>query len=62
MDRTFFTLQFYAGPSGRAVQGTYSLRPLEHWDLEFESHSRHGYVSAFFCVMLSCVGRGLASG
>jgi hypothetical protein len=27
-----------------------------------ETHSRHGYVSSFFCVVLSCVGRGLVSG
>jgi len=25
------------------------------WDPGFESHSRHGYMSAFFCVVLSCV-------
>jgi hypothetical protein len=51
-----------AGPSSRTVWGTYCLRPLEHWDPGFESRSRHGCVSAFFCVVLSCVGRGLASG
>jgi hypothetical protein len=55
--RDNFTFTF-AGPNGR----TYCLRPLEHWDHGFESHSRHGCVSAFFCVVLSCVGRGLASG
>jgi hypothetical protein len=38
-----------------AVRGTYCLRPLEHWDRGFESHSRYGCVSAFFCVVLSCV-------
>jgi hypothetical protein len=27
-------------------------RPLEHWDHGFESHSRHGCVSAFFCVCI----------
>jgi len=47
-----------AGPSGR----TYCLRPLEHWDRGFESRSGHGYVPAFFCVVLPCVGRGLESG
>jgi hypothetical protein len=29
---------------------------------EFESLSRHGCVSAFFCLVLSCVGTGLATG
>jgi len=57
-----FWLYYVAGPNGRAVSGTYCLRPLEHWDRRFESHSRHGCVSAFFYVVLSCVGRGLASG
>jgi hypothetical protein len=33
-----------------------------NWDRRFESCSGHGCVSAFFCVMLSCVGTGLASG
>jgi hypothetical protein len=36
------------------VWGTYCLRPLEHWDRGFESHS-HGCISSFFCVVLSCV-------
>jgi hypothetical protein len=40
----------------------HDMRPLEHWDRGFESHSRHGCVSAFFCLVLSCVGRGLAFG
>jgi len=44
-----------AGPHGRAVCGTYCLPPLEHWDRGFECRSEHGCVSAFFCVMLSCV-------
>jgi hypothetical protein len=54
-------LLILAGPSGRAVESTYCLRPPEHSDHGFESRSRHGCVSAFFCVVLSCVGRGLAS-
>jgi hypothetical protein len=37
-------------------------RPLEHWDRGFESKSRHGCLSAFLLVVLSCVGRGLATG
>jgi hypothetical protein len=38
------------------------LASLEHWDRMFGSCSGDGCVSAFFCVVLSCVGRGLASG
>jgi len=38
------------------------LQSLEHWDRGFESRSMHGCVSAFFCVMLSFVGSGLATG
>jgi hypothetical protein len=29
---------------------------------QFESRSGYGYVSTFFCVVLACVGRDLASG
>jgi hypothetical protein len=36
--------------------------PVGCWDREFESRSRHGCLSASFCVVLSCVGRGLATG
>jgi hypothetical protein len=43
--------------SGGTVEGMNCLRPLEHWDREFESHSRHGCV----CAVL-CVGSGLATG
>jgi hypothetical protein len=35
---------------------------FEHWDLGFEASSRYGCVSTFFCVALSCVGRGFALG
>jgi hypothetical protein len=35
---------------------------LEHLDPGFEFHSRHGYLSSSFCVVLSCVGRDLATG
>jgi hypothetical protein len=31
---------------------------LEHWERGFESHSRHGCMSAILCGVLSCVGRG----
>jgi hypothetical protein len=36
--------------------------PVGCWDREFESRLRHGCLSASFCVVLSCVGRGLATG
>jgi hypothetical protein len=36
--------------------------PVGSWDRGFESRSRHGCLSASFCVVLSCVGRGLATG
>jgi hypothetical protein len=36
-----------ADHSDRAVYGMNRLRPLEHWDRGFESHSRHGYLYAF---------------
>jgi hypothetical protein len=32
-----------------------------HCDCRFESCSRHGCVYTIFCVVLSCVGRGLVS-
>jgi len=38
----------------------YGFLPLEHWDHGFESRSVHGYMSSYFCVVLSCVGRGHA--
>jgi hypothetical protein len=36
--------------------------PVGCWDRGFESCLRHGCLSASFCVVLSCVGRGLATG
>jgi hypothetical protein len=36
--------------------------PVGCWDRGFESRSRHGCLSASFCVVLFCVGRGLATG
>jgi len=38
------------------------MKLLENWDRGFESRSRRGCVSASFCVLLSCVGSGLATG
>jgi hypothetical protein len=35
--------------------------PVGCWDRGFESRSRHGCLSASFCVVLSCVGRGLVT-
>jgi hypothetical protein len=34
----------------------------QKWERRFESCLGHGCVFACFCVVLSCVGRGLASG
>jgi hypothetical protein len=38
--------------------------PVGCWDRGFESRSRHGClrISVLCCVVLSCVGRGLATG
>jgi hypothetical protein len=36
--------------------------PLCHWDRMFETHSSHGCLSSSFCIVLSCVGWGLATG
>jgi hypothetical protein len=47
---------------GCAVEATYSLRPLQEWDLGFESYSEHKCVPAFFCVCVAYVGPGLAVG
>jgi len=33
-----------------------------NWNRRVEFHSRHGYMSAFMCVVLSCIGNGLAIG
>jgi hypothetical protein len=44
----------------RSKASTVFLRPLEHWDLMFESCSGYGCLSASFFVVLSCVGTGLA--
>jgi hypothetical protein len=38
--------------------GAYCLEPLEHSDHGFESRSRHGCISSFSCVVLSCKRRG----
>jgi hypothetical protein len=54
---------YNANHSGRAVQGMKYLRLLEHWDHVFESHSRHGYLSAFIlCLCCPVYGSGLATG
>jgi hypothetical protein len=45
----------------RSKAGTVYYRS-KHWDRRFESCFGHGCVSACFYVVLSCVGRGLASG
>jgi hypothetical protein len=41
---------------------THRFWPLGYWDNGLESRSRHGCFSLCFCVVLSCVGRGLCDG
>jgi hypothetical protein len=36
--------------------------PIGCWDRGSESRSRHGFLSLRFCVVLSCIGRGLCDG
>jgi len=43
-------------------EASYGLGQLESEDRRFESGSRHRFMSAFFCVVLSCQGRGLEMG
>jgi hypothetical protein len=40
-----------ADHNGRAIEGMKYLRPLEPWDRGFESHSRHGCLSAFILCL-----------
>lgn len=60
--RILETLYYYRGktfmmPIAVVVRrGSWLLR---HWDRGFESHPTHGCLSASFCILLSCVGRGL---
>jgi hypothetical protein len=55
--RILFNLVYFrwnvvtAGHSSCAVLDKNCLRPLEHWDRGFESHSRHGCLSAFILCM-----------
>lgn len=46
--------------NSHVVEGIKYLRPAQHWEREFESHSRRGCI---FCVpsmlLLFCVGSGL---
>jgi hypothetical protein len=42
---------FDADCSGCAVWGMKCLRPLEYWDQGFESHTRHGCLSAFILCL-----------
>jgi hypothetical protein len=35
---------------------------VKHWDHGFESHLRHGCFFTSFCVVLSCIDRGLTMG
>jgi hypothetical protein len=45
-----------------AVRSEVWVWPVGCWDRGLESRSKHGCLSASFCVVLSCVGRGLATG
>jgi hypothetical protein len=51
----------HANPSSRAVWGV-GLDVLVAEIVGFESRLRHGYFPLYFCVVLSCVGKRLASG
>jgi hypothetical protein len=51
-----------AGQSSQEIEGRKLLRPLEHWDRGFESHSTNRRLSAFFLFMLSCAGSDLVMG
>jgi hypothetical protein len=46
-----FLVQDSGDHSGRAVLSMNRLRPLEHWDRWFESHSRHGCLFAFIMCL-----------
>jgi hypothetical protein len=43
------------------IKHKYDTGPLEHWVCS-SNPARGMNVCAFFCVVLSCVGRGLAKG
>jgi hypothetical protein len=60
-ERMRITYSCHANPSSRAVWGV-GLDVLVAEIVGFESRLRHGYFSLYFCVMLSCVGKRLASG
>jgi hypothetical protein len=49
------TINLIADPRGLAVYDKKRLRPLEHWDRGFESHSRHGYLFAFILCLCCSV-------
>jgi hypothetical protein len=50
------------GPVTVAVLSEAWVLPVGCRDRGFESRLRHGCFSASFCDVLSCVGRGLATG
>jgi hypothetical protein len=54
---------FYGPPLMHAcIQGMNCLRPLEHWNRGFESHSRHECLSTFILSIVLCVDSGLVTG
>jgi hypothetical protein len=58
----FYVFKGREGQSQFLRSPRHRLGPLEHLDLGFESHSRYGCMSAFFCIVLPCVNRGLPMG
>jgi hypothetical protein len=69
----FFIASFLADRRGSAVEGLEYLRPLEHWDRGFESHSRHvrtGFSKSRFTetvhrltvIIFTCVQIFIAAG
>jgi hypothetical protein len=45
----------------KLVARSKALTVFKHWGCEFESHSRHGCLSAFILFVLFCVRSGLAT-
>jgi hypothetical protein len=61
---TFYTynVKTNAVPSGRAIEQVRAFGPFEHGDRGFKSRLRYVCMSAFFCVVLSCICKDLVMG